>query len=273
MPVAASRTVLRSIGGVFYEHRNAVLDANLPDYFTQSRRYSMDFTIGFNGIVNICEPIQVFNGETAIVFPGNIDNLVRNLVDTCLGVVVLVVTEFLNSAVRLEFRSPKLKYSLAWRDIPAQIEGTQHSFLSGTIYDNGSEIRRANINRNDVLEFTRLIDHDGLGEYDTHNEGLVALDQQYRFCIPAIDTEFQKAFICPVLLDGYCESSLCHNRNGEYGIAVACLTEPHSTIIVTDWNIDGAYVFSTSEHFTPSAFKELGRQSGIFPHTFVGLVM
>jgi hypothetical protein len=271
--VAALGTVLRSVGGVFNEHRNAVLDADLPDNFTQSCRYAMDFAIGFDRVVNICEPVQILNGKASVVLLGDVEDLVSDLVNASLGEVRLVVLEFLDSTIRLEFRPAVLKHSLARGDIAPEIERAQNLLLGWTVNDDGGKIGRADVNRNNVLEFTRLVDGNGLGEHDLENERLVAPEHQDGVAVPPVGSVVQVSFVSTVLFKRDGGSTLNHSCDGNDGVAVLGRAEPHGAVVVSDRNAIATVLFPAGEHFASGFFEQLGWETCIFAHTIVGLVM
>ena len=277
VPLSAFVTILGGISRVLYNHRNAVLNGYPAYHLTQPSRYPMDFSIGFDSVMDIGKPIQILNCDISIIFLGNINNLMGDLINPGLGEVGLIIGKILNPAFGLEFSSPNLELPLSRCDIPTEIEGTDNLLLHRVVNHNSGEIGRSVIDTNDIPKFSRLFDIESLGEYNLNSPGFILPDEEKRIEYPSIIFESQEPLITAILLnrDGDALASLhtLHTNNINYGISFIRGSEPHGSVIISNWDISGSVLLSAGEYFSPCAFKDLRGEFSIFPHSMIGQVM
>lgn len=271
--VPTFRTVLRSIGGVNNDSWDAILNCNPTNDFTQSSGYSVNLTVSVNGVMHISKPIQIFNRNASIKLFGNVNNLMCNLIDPCLGEVGLVMSKVSDSSVGLQFRPANLELSLSWCNISAEIERPDNSLFHWVINYDSSEVGGTNVYCNDVLELLCLFEGKCLGQVGLNNIIPATFEQENRVTVPAISSEFQVSFIGTILFDGDGCSSTLHSRDGDYRIAIISDSEPHSSFVISNWNIGSSILFPSSINFPSCTFKELRWKSSIFSHTFIGQVV
>ncbi len=151
---------LGSVFGIDFLNQNLFSDTNAFQSMEKLEiRNSVYNPIAFSSFIQASEVSEFFNADCSFVFFGNSDNLPSHLIASVSNKVILIIADFIEASdcpdasficFALE-SSPSVQYlELLDSNIPSKVELFDDFIFFGVIQSHSNEVRRTNINANNV---------------------------------------------------------------------------------------------------------------------------